>query len=185
MEDRDLQILRAALTVFAKFGVAKTTMSDIAAEAGVARQTVYNAFPGKPELLRGAVRLAYSDVQGKIRERWQTCKTLGDKIDVYFDLGPRHWFEMVRSSPQLAELLDGMTKHAAEELAEGKKLWQEMFVEMFEAAGQQPLDADVTLQGVAEFLFSYSTHAKHQADSLEVLDRRLLVIKAAVLRLLG
>ena len=57
MNSRTQNILEAAQIVFARYGVSKTTMSDIAREAGVARQTVYNAFATKNEVLREVVRL--------------------------------------------------------------------------------------------------------------------------------
>lgn len=43
MEDR---ILDAALLLVARWGVGKTSLSDVAKEAGCARATVYRAFPG-------------------------------------------------------------------------------------------------------------------------------------------
>ena len=51
MDERHLDILKAAWAMFARYGFGKTTMSDIANEAGVARQTVYNAFSSKDSSL--------------------------------------------------------------------------------------------------------------------------------------
>lgn len=39
-------IVEAALRCFARWGVTKTSLDDVAAEAGVGRSTVYRAFPG-------------------------------------------------------------------------------------------------------------------------------------------
>lgn len=49
-EEREAQILRAATAVIIRQGYDKTTMSDIAEEAGVSRGTVYLYFKGKEEL---------------------------------------------------------------------------------------------------------------------------------------
>ncbi len=38
--------MEAALRCFARWGVAKTTLDDVAVEAGVGRSTVYRAYPG-------------------------------------------------------------------------------------------------------------------------------------------
>ncbi len=43
-------ILEAARTRFQRFGPRKTTMEEIAREAGCSRATVYAHFPGKEEL---------------------------------------------------------------------------------------------------------------------------------------
>jgi AcrR family transcriptional regulator len=49
------RILDAALTCVARYGVAKTTLEDVAREAGCARATVYRYFGGKRRLLEAAV----------------------------------------------------------------------------------------------------------------------------------
>jgi AcrR family transcriptional regulator len=48
------RIIAATLVSLARYGVAKTTLEDVAKEAGCARATVYRYFGGKQELL-GAV----------------------------------------------------------------------------------------------------------------------------------
>jgi AcrR family transcriptional regulator len=51
------RIVEAATACLDRAGLAKTSLSDIAAEAGVTRQTVYRYFPGLPDIL-GAVAIA-------------------------------------------------------------------------------------------------------------------------------
>ncbi|MGZ8751666.1 MAG: TetR/AcrR family transcriptional regulator [Acidimicrobiia bacterium] len=51
-EDR---ILDATLVCLARYGVAKTTLDDVAREAGCARATVYRYFSGKQQLLLAAI----------------------------------------------------------------------------------------------------------------------------------
>ena len=48
-------ILDAALACIARVGLAKTTLDDVAREAGCARATVYRCFPGKQQLLGALV----------------------------------------------------------------------------------------------------------------------------------
>ena len=45
------RVLDAALTCVARVGLAKTTLDDVAREAGCARATVYRCFSGKQQLL--------------------------------------------------------------------------------------------------------------------------------------
>ncbi|WP_123664808.1 TetR/AcrR family transcriptional regulator [Actinocorallia herbida] len=49
-------ILRAAESCFARFGIAKTTMDDVARAAEVARATVYRYFPDREALVLASVR---------------------------------------------------------------------------------------------------------------------------------
>jgi TetR/AcrR family acrAB operon transcriptional repressor len=52
---RQEQILSAAAAVIARLGYDKTTMGDIAEEAGVSRRTVYLYFKGKEELFEALI----------------------------------------------------------------------------------------------------------------------------------
>jgi AcrR family transcriptional regulator len=63
------RILDAALTCIGRVGLAKTTLDDVAREAGCARATVYRCFPNKQQLLSALVA----------REA-ATSETLGDAI---------------------------------------------------------------------------------------------------------
>ncbi len=54
-DERQEQILGAAATVIARLGYDKTSMSDIADEAGVSRGTVYLYFKGKEDLFEALV----------------------------------------------------------------------------------------------------------------------------------
>jgi AcrR family transcriptional regulator len=49
-------ILDAALACVARVGIGKTTLDDVAREAGCARATVYRHFPGKQQLLLAVLR---------------------------------------------------------------------------------------------------------------------------------
>jgi AcrR family transcriptional regulator len=49
------RILAATLVTLARYGVAKTTLEDVAKEAGCARATVYRYFGGKAQLVNAVV----------------------------------------------------------------------------------------------------------------------------------
>ncbi|MBB6429547.1 TetR/AcrR family transcriptional regulator [Algisphaera agarilytica] len=55
------RILDTAWELFTARGVHATSMDDVIAEAGVAKQTLYNHFPTKPELVQAA--LAQGDLE--------------------------------------------------------------------------------------------------------------------------
>lgn len=54
-EGGERRILDAALRCVARWGIAKTTLDDIAREAGVSRATVYRLFPGGKDVLLDAL----------------------------------------------------------------------------------------------------------------------------------
>lgn len=49
------RLLDAGVTCIARVGVTKTTLDDVAREAGCSRATLYRYFPGKPALLQALV----------------------------------------------------------------------------------------------------------------------------------
>lgn len=181
MSTRDQQIVAAALAVFSRYGVSRTTMNDIAAEAGVARQTLYNAFPGKPDLLRAAVRVTMQQGLDAIRLAWAATEDLGERIDAFFRHGTVTWFDAVHASPELAELLDGLHDVASRELAEGKARWIEYVEGEFAASGVRPRDPDITLSDIADFLFTAAKGAKDASATRAELLSRLRVIRGAVI----
>lgn len=58
-DQRQQQILDAAAAIIIRLGYDKTTMSDIAAEAGASRRTVYLYFQGKEELFEALLYREY------------------------------------------------------------------------------------------------------------------------------
>ncbi len=63
------RLLTAAYACVARYGLAKTTVEDVAKQAGVSRATVYRAFPGgKDQLLREAVGWEMGRFFGRLAE---------------------------------------------------------------------------------------------------------------------
>jgi AcrR family transcriptional regulator len=67
------RILDAALVCIARWGLAKTSLDDVAREAGVSRATVYRAFPGGKDALAEAVARSemtrfFAAVEGRLAE---------------------------------------------------------------------------------------------------------------------
>ncbi|MDZ7733749.1 MAG: helix-turn-helix domain-containing protein [Acidimicrobiia bacterium] len=75
------RILAAAPRCVARWGIAKTTLDDVAREAGCSRASIYRAFPGgKDEVLEAAARYEearfFAELSPELqapRRRWRTC----------------------------------------------------------------------------------------------------------------
>ena len=182
MNDKTELIVQAAQAQFMRYGFAKTTMSDIAAEAGVARQTVYNAFPGKEDILRVVVRQFGEQNLITIKTAWQDDHGIAAKLETYHRLGPVNWFETIRAAPDWAALMEGLHSAAAEELGTLDNAWRSAIKTMvINELPEAPSDIDQ----IIEFIHSASTNAKYGADDVTHLKSRLNTIKLAALALLG
>ena len=183
MTERELSILKAAQSVFAKYGVAKTTMSDIAEAAGVARQTVYNAFATKNDILRASVRIETERSIAEVRAAWEKAADFAERIEIFQTIGPLRWYEIVETYPDLADILEGLNCIAAEEIEKGKLAWEKLFVSMFEKQGIVTADPSLTHADLADFLYSTGKSAKYGAHSKAQVKQRLHVSKIALLNL--
>lgn len=63
------RIVTAAYHCFERFGVAKTSMEDIASAAGLSRQTVYNHFSGRSAIIESVCLLEAVKVNAEVRKR--------------------------------------------------------------------------------------------------------------------
>jgi AcrR family transcriptional regulator len=83
-EERDVdprqRILRAAASSMGKFGVERTSISSIAREAGISRQTVYTYFANREEILREAVPSLAGELLQGVTERARDAGTAAEFI---------------------------------------------------------------------------------------------------------
>jgi AcrR family transcriptional regulator len=75
------RVLAATVTCLGRWGLAKTTLDDIAREAGLSRATVYRLFPGgKDVVVRAAVASEVEAVRRGLAMRLTGCETLEDVL---------------------------------------------------------------------------------------------------------
>jgi len=184
MNDKNQMIVTSATNMFARYGYSKTTMGDIASEAGVARQTVYNAFPGKEEILRAVVRQAGEDTYVSVLDAWANAESVDEKLAAFHTHGPLKWFEAIRAAPDWAELMDGMHKAASEEMSAFDLKWRNALAEMLRADAPECADAARKNDEIIDFFYASSLNAKYGVQDITHLRSRLKTIKVATLALL-
>jgi len=75
-EPNDARIMAAAIKCFEKFGPAKTTMEDIAAAAGVGRQTIYRTFPTRTALFDAVALQRLLAMRDRMKQKVDAYPTL-------------------------------------------------------------------------------------------------------------
>jgi AcrR family transcriptional regulator len=79
--DQAVRIVEAAVRCIARWGVGKTTVDDVAREAGVSRATVYRVFPGgKDRIVELLLRHELSRFFDQVRTRLDAAETLEDLV---------------------------------------------------------------------------------------------------------
>lgn len=80
------EILIAALGVFRKYGVAKSSMEDIASAAGKGKSTLYYYFKTKEEVFRAVCELERINAINAIKKTLNNCKTAEEKLRTFFKM---------------------------------------------------------------------------------------------------
>src|SRR5918995_5580677 len=86
--ERRTQILNAAERSFCRSGFHRTTMQDVAAEAGMSPGNLYRYFPSKDALVAG---LCERDRAGLANEFAEVRAAGGDFLAAFRELGRRHF----------------------------------------------------------------------------------------------
>src|ERR1700722_7872822 len=85
-ELRRSAILRAARTVFSRQGYSETVVADIAAQAGIAKGTLYLYFPSKEQIYLAALLEDARTLDRLTREGMAAASTWQEKIRAYMEI---------------------------------------------------------------------------------------------------
>jgi AcrR family transcriptional regulator len=100
--DARQRVVDAAEQCFAQYGVAKTTVEDVARLAGISRATIYRHFPGgRDEIVLAALLASANEFLPQLPARLRTARSLADSI-VELVVSAVDW---MRSEPWRAALL--------------------------------------------------------------------------------
>ncbi|MEU8345726.1 transcriptional regulator, TetR family [Actinomadura meyerae] len=161
------RIIDAAEECFGRFGVAKTTVEDIAAAARLSRATVYRSITGgRDELILAVVVRDLHRFLDRLAERLRRERSVPEAIVE----GTMDAVEYVRAEPTVAHFLvpeaAGHMQAAVAGAAEHVLALCCDYVRPYfeQAQRQRKLRADIEVEGTVEFLFRIIT-------SLIVMDR--------------
>ena len=74
------KLIEAAYRCFERYGVQKTTMEDVASAAGCSRQTVYNNFATKNDLVTEICLIEATKLNDEIRRSLRSKRSIEDKM---------------------------------------------------------------------------------------------------------
>jgi AcrR family transcriptional regulator len=154
------RIIDAAEECFARFGVAKTTVEDIAAAAGLSRATVYRSVTGgRDELILAVVLRDLRRFMDRLAERLRQKQSVSDAVVE----GTMDAVEFVRNEPTIAAFLApeaaGHMQAAVAGAAEHVlALCCDYVRPYFDLAQRERLlRQDIEVEGTVEFLFRIIT----------------------------
>ncbi|CUK01553.1 DNA-binding transcriptional repressor AcrR [Ruegeria denitrificans] len=174
-------ILGAAIRCFMRFGVRRTTMNDIAHEAGLVRQTLYNVYSSKTDILCAAIKFQSDKGLNQIREQWSLTDDLGKKLDAYFEHAIVASYDIIRASAEAADMISG---HNSEGRAQLERVQAEKIIaltEILEPYSTAIATAGLTAGGLADYLNSAALGLRDMARSKQHLISLLGTLRQHIL----
>lgn len=163
MENRERNILEAATQVFLRYGVKRASMGDIASEAGVARQTLYNFYSNKDDVLRGSIRMFGLDAMAEIARALPEAQSVAAKVDVVLHEMVVKPFIHLHTSPNAQDLIEGYNGAGKGEMEANYEAFQGVFIDIFTPFAKELAAHDLTPELLAELIRRSASAIKYQA----------------------
>ena len=183
MKKQEEKIAKAALTVFTRYGIGRATMSDIAKEAGLVRQTLYTVYSSKDDVLCAAIRYFSEQSLSAIQQAWIGTDDLGEKLDVYFERAIIRFYIIIHASPDAEEMMSGYNAAGKAEIVRMRLQKVEAIAEIFEPFGATITTEGLTVEQLADFFQSASMNLRNDARDEAHLRSLLKALKLTVLSL--
>lgn len=103
---RAQQITEAASELFIRYGLARTTMGDIAAAAGISRPTLYASFPQKQDVFGAVIELMVSQKLAVLLSETAAYPALADRLAHVCTSWAMDGFDLVRANPDAKDMFD-------------------------------------------------------------------------------
>ncbi len=127
-------ILAASITLFGRYGYRRTSMEEIAREAGIAKGTVYLYFPTKEALFRALSQQTLDHVLAEAGRAAASPRPLGERLRAVLEAKYGYFHAVVHSSPHAGELLDSKNRLSADVFARGDRAYLRLIARMLGAA---------------------------------------------------
>lgn len=174
--DTRAEAIAAARRCFGRFGVDKTTMDDIAKEAGMARSRLYKAIATRQDVIEGAVLERLKEVAAEIKPLLSRSPTFADALLT----GSLATIRAARGDPELTHLIETADTIRLHTLLTGRnplahnallEIWQDAF---HRARARGEVRDDVTDGEMIEWISGVQMMLSLREDLEPGQERRLL-----------
>ncbi|MEO1223406.1 MAG: TetR/AcrR family transcriptional regulator [Pseudomonadota bacterium] len=174
-------IIAAATRCFVRFGARKTSMNDIAETARVSRQTLYDLFGGKDELIRASIRSITAANLRQVRNRFSDCASLSEKLDAYFEGTVVKSFELLQAAGDPEDLISGHNEAGKSEIERSHRLHEALIGELLAPHAEVLAQKGHTESSLAHFIVTVVMGLKNGASDHADLESLLGSLKKLVL----
>ena len=162
------RILGAAFTLFSRYGYKRTSMEDIASEAGLSRAALYLQFHNKEDIFRELARGLHEEALAQAETALQGEGPLVDRLRAAVEAKTLRMMEIAYSSPHGSELMDEKNRLCGDLATETERSFHGMLAGTFQQAdkaGEIDLDGAGLSANDAADLFARSLHGLKDPES--------------------
>ncbi|EAQ02119.1 hypothetical protein OB2597_20881 [Pseudooceanicola batsensis HTCC2597] len=152
-------------------------MSDLCEEAGVSRQTFYNNFRNKDDILRALIRSFSERALAGIEAGRGPHDTLGDLLDLVFEQTVVAGFDMVTAMPNSEDFVDGVHASSKEGMDAAHERFRGVIEDILSPYAPALNEAGIDVTALSDFVQRAS-----KAAGLNACDRDHLFTQLATLR---
>jgi AcrR family transcriptional regulator len=171
------RIMSAAFTLFGRYGFKRTSMEDIAIEAGLSRTALYLQFRNKEDIFRELARGLHEAGLSGAEAALEGDGSFAHRLRAAVEAKTLRMIEVVQASPHGNELMDEKNRLCGDLATDSERGFQEMLTRAFERADRQG-EIDLAGSGLnaaeAADLFAHATFGlKDLEGSKDAYRRRL------------
>ncbi|MBV2361508.1 TetR/AcrR family transcriptional regulator [Thalassococcus sp. CAU 1522] len=185
MTETEKTILGAAVRMFTRYGVKRTSMGDLAQEAGVSRQTLYNTYKNKDDVLRALIRFHTRNALSEIEAELGGIDHLGGQLDIVFDRMVLGGFDLVREMPNAQDLIDGFNAAGQEEMTASAEEFRLVIQRLLSPHRKALANAGLDLSDLSDFVQRSAKSAGSVARDRDHLVRLLQTLRNLCLAATG
>jgi AcrR family transcriptional regulator len=179
-EDKRRRIVQAAEALFSRYGYKRTSVELLAAEAKLAKPTIYAYFDDKESIFRAVCESVCDQLLAAAEEASRIDAPIERRLAAVLSAKFTRLWELVHSSPHSAELLDSQGSLGAEIVARADRAYQKLLVRVIDEAARarslSPERAGLTSKEAAAVLLRAASGAAYDATSAANHERHLVEI---------
>jgi AcrR family transcriptional regulator len=130
------RILGAAFTLFGRYGFKRTSMENIASEAGLSRTALYLQFRNKEDIFRDLAGGLHEEGLSGAEAALAGERLLVDRLREAVEAKTLRMIEIIRASPHGSELMDERNRLCGDLATDSERRFQRMLSRTFKSADE-------------------------------------------------
>jgi AcrR family transcriptional regulator len=172
-DDKRGRIVAAATVLFSRYGYKRTSIDLLAAEAKVAKPTVYAYFADKEAVFTAVVEHVAGLIHADAEAAAAGPEPVEERLAAMLSAKHTRYWELVHASPHAAELVDSQDAVAARVVERADRAYLRLLTGAIEGSALEPARAGLTPAAAAQLLVRATSGAAYDATSAAVHRRHV------------